>query len=252
MKSKLLKIGLVGYPLTHSRSPEIWDRIFKNLGITHISYQLFEVRDVEQISNVLSMQDVIGVNVTIPYKQKVIPILHDLTDQARVTQAVNTIVKSSNGRLIGHNTDVDGFRESLERFIGTEKIENAYILGTGGSAMAVSYALRTLGIEYQFISRRQGGLKTLTYRELNKLRPEFPKLIVNCTPLGMYPEVSAYPPIDYDRIKPGTYCFDLIYNPETTVFLQKCKIKGAFVRNGLEMLHLQALKAWDFISNFIS
>lgn len=242
---------MVGFPLSHSRSPEIWQVIFKNLGISNISYHLFEVKDVTQILHVLSQPDVVGVNVTIPYKQKVIPLLNELTSQAEGTGAVNTIVKSANGKLIGHNTDVEGFKESLKNFLGSETIEQAFILGTGGSALAVSLALKSLAVDHYFISRKPGGDKVLTYDDINTPITEFPKLIVNCTPLGMYPNVSTFPPIDFQKIKAKSYCFDLVYNPETTIFLQKCKMRGAFVRNGMEMLHLQAIKAWDFLSKHI-
>lgn len=242
------KIGLIGYPLGHSLSPEIWKKLFTQEGITEFSYQLFEIPDIECVTQIINDASVVGFNVTIPYKKQIIPYLTSLTAEAQGVGAINTVAKLKNGKLIGHNTDAAAFESSLLNFLHGYVPARAMILGTGGSAAAVKYVLEKLNIPYVLVSRTKKNPQILTYEEVNQGDFDFPELIVNTTPLGMYPNTDGCPMIDFKKIKANSYCFDLIYNPEKTLFLQKCENQKAFVQNGLEMLHLQARKAWEFIS----
>lgn len=247
MKDKIL--GLVGYPLTHSASPAVWKELFDKEGISGFSYKLFEMEDISALPKLFESDDLLAVNVTIPHKKSIISFLGGLTDEAENIGAVNTVAKSKSGILIGHNTDSPAFEISLLRFLGGYTPERAMILGTGGSAAAVAYALTKLNLPYIFVSRQKRGKSVYTYEDINAADGDFPDLIVNTTPLGMHPNTESYPPLNYAKIRPKSFCFDLIYNPESTLFLQKCKNQKAFVKNGLEMLHLQAHKAWEFISS---
>ncbi|GCD76610.1 shikimate 5-dehydrogenase [Thermaurantimonas aggregans] len=242
------KVGLIGYPLSHSYSPMIWQKLFEQEGLTEFSYELFEISDIRQVLRLLDDESVIGFNVTIPYKREILNYLQELTPEAQGVGAVNTVVKATGGKLIGHNTDAVAFECSLLNFLSGKVPADAMILGTGGSAAAVKYVFEKQSIPYISVSRSKKSTNVFTYEEINLSAFEYPKLIVNTTPLGMYPNVHEHPPIDFKKIKPKSYCFDLIYNPEKTLFLQKCENQNAFVHNGLEMLHLQARKAWEFIS----
>lgn len=244
MKKKT--VGLVGFPLGHSYSPVIWNKLFESEGLSEYSYRLFEIKEVSAVPGLFDAPDLLGINVTIPHKKAIISYLDTLTPEAKSIGAVNTVVKSPQGKLIGHNTDAAAFESSLLRFLDGYSPKTAIVLGTGGSAAAVRYVLSKLQIPHISISRQKKGEAVLSYTELDNTH-QLPELIVNTTPLGMYPNIRECPPIDYSKIQPKTYCFDLIYNPERTLFIQKCENKGAFVKNGLEMLHLQARKAWEFI-----
>lgn len=246
MKSKVL--GLIGYPLTHSASPEVWKQLFDQEGLTDISYQLFEIENLSDFPKLFELDELLAVNVTIPFKKTIIPLLDSLTQEAQSIGAVNTVAKSKTGTLMGHNTDAVAFEISLQKFLGGYKPNQAMILGTGGSAAAVAYVLANLEIPFIYISRDKRGAQIHTFEDINMSLEFYPELIINTTPLGMHPNTDNFPPLDYTKIRPKSYCFDLIYNPKSTVFLQKCENQNAFVKNGLEMLHLQARKAWEFIS----
>lgn len=234
------KFGLIGYPLSHSFSPGYFKQKFENEGIRDTEYKAYPIDKVEKFLQLID-DGVSGLNVTIPYKEQVIPFLDKLDEIAKAVQAVNTI-KYVNGQLEGYNTDVYGFGKSLEFFLGEEIPESALILGTGGAAKAVEFVLRQFKIKYTFVSRNPGFL---TYEELNAEMINNHKLIINTTPLGMSPNIDLYPQIPYEAITHQHFFYDLIYNPEKTLFLIKAEEKGAHIKNGKDMLHLQAEKSWQ-------
>lgn len=255
----MIQLGLIGKKLSHSRSPEIMDKYFRNLGID-ACYSLFPLDDISAIVGLISSRPgLIGFNVTIPYKELIIPYLAELTPEALEIGAVNTVKiyhdsQSSVPSLTGHNTDVSGFKRALSEFAAEADAplsENAVILGTGGASKAVACALRQLGLsDITFVSRTPCKSNTISYRDLNADLISRSRLIINTTPLGLWPETDSCPPIDYKAVKPGTLCFDLIYNPLETMFMKRCKASGAKVSNGLKMLEYQAwdaLEYWNII-----
>lgn len=239
--------GLLGFPLIHSFSRNYFNQKFISEGID-AEYINFEIDDINKIMEVLSeYHEICGLNVTIPYKEQVIPFLDDIDDDAAQIGAVNVIkIKKDDKNLVlkGYNTDVIGFCDSLKPMLNPEVHKKALVLGTGGAAKAVAYGLRKLGIEPTFVSRRKSAA-TLTYEELTKSTINEHKIIVNTTPLGMYPKVSESPDIPYRFITGLHICYDLIYNPDETMFLKKSREMGATVKNGLEMLLLQAFKSYE-------
>lgn len=241
------KYGLIGFPLGHSFSISYFNEKFQNEGID-AKYMNFEIPVIENLPVILaSNPELKGLNVTIPYKEKVIGYLDDLSAEARAIGAVNVIkVTRKGGKSIlkGYNSDVIGFTRSIEPML--EKFhKKALILGTGGASKAVNYGLKSLGLETQFVSRTsQKGC--ISY---NAITPELIKeynVIVNCTPLGMYPNSNECPNLPYEAMDNHTILYDLIYNPDETLFMQKGAAKGATVKNGLEMLLLQAFASWEF------
>lgn len=238
--------GLVGYPLEHSLSPEIFREIFSSEGRRDCSYRLFPLLSVNRIREWCEEHpDLKGFNVTIPHKTSVIKRLDAISPLAGQAAAVNTVrVQRTNKlMLMGYNTDVPGFRLSLEPFLRPHH-EKAMILGTGGSSRAVATALSDMGISYIFVSRKPAGQKTIGYDDLDKQSMEAHSLIVNCTPLGMFPDTGSCPAIPYQHIVEKHLCFDLVYNPEETLFLKKAKQMGATTVNGMAMLRIQAREAW--------
>jgi shikimate dehydrogenase len=241
----VLLLGLIGEKLGHSFSKKYFSEKFANEQISGFSYELFELRAISELPILLKAHpNLIGLNVTIPYKTSIIPYLHKLDETAQLIGAVNTIKISPDGTLHGYNTDWVGFRDSLKGFIRNEHIAKALILGTGGSAKAVMAALSKLGIAALFVSRRQGN-GVLTYADLNEDIMTKHRLIVNCTPLGMYPKTDSMPDLPIQWLKPQHFVYDLIYNPELTLLMQMAASKGAHVKNGYEMLVLQAEAAWQ-------
>ena len=237
----MISYGLIGYPLGHSFSKAYFTDKFQREGI-NAQYLNFEIADITKFKEVLSSSSQLrGLNVTIPYKQQITPYLDRLTDAAEQIGAVNT-VQFKDGQLIGHNTDHIGFSGSLKPLLKARH-KKALVLGTGGSSRAVVYALEHLGIEVAQVSRTPKNGQ-LGYSELNEAILTEYLLIVNTTPLGMSPHVDACPPIPYQYVGAEHLLFDLVYNPAETLFLQKGKAQGAMVKNGLEMLQLQAEAAW--------
>ena len=241
------KYGLIGYPLGHSFSKNYFNEKFENEGID-ATYINFEIPTIEDLAEVLdSNPELKGFNVTIPYKEKVISYLDYVSPEANAIGAVNVVRVTHKGDetvLRGYNSDVIGFTQSIEPFIESFH-KKALILGTGGASKAICYGLKSLGLETIFVSRyeRPG---TLQY---DKITPEIIKeynVIVNCTPVGMYPHVDECPPLPYEAMDSHTLLYDLIYNPDETLFMKKGKEQGATVKNGLEMLLLQAFASWDF------
>lgn len=240
--------GLLGYPLGHSFSASFFNDKFRREGID-ADYRNFELTDIGDLMELLAeYPEIRGLNVTIPYKQQVIPYLTGLSEQAREIGAVNTIrivygPDNSLKALEGYNTDAPAFARTLAPILPLEPI-SALVLGFGGAARAICAALRWLSIPYTVVSRHpaQGQLS------YNELLPEViaaNRLIVNTTPLGMYPKVDDCPPLTYELLTPEHICYDLVYNPEETVFMKKAAASGARTCNGLSMLHLQALLAWQ-------
>jgi len=234
------KLGLIGYPLGHTFSPTYFSNKFQELGIENSEYLAYSIDNIQKVKNVFE-NGVTGLNVTIPYKEQVIPFLDELSDEAFQINAVNTI-KIVNGRKVGYNTDAYGFEMSLLRQIGTSTIENALVLGTGGASKAIKYVLNKLGINITEVSRQN---RYLMYSALDADIIKSHKLIINTTPLGMYPKIDACPDIPYSALTEKHFLYDLVYNPEKTLFLNKGELQGCSIKNGYEMLVLQAEKAWE-------
>lgn len=237
--------ALIGNPLGHSFSANFFNEKFRREHIDN-RYILAQLDDISDVTLLLEDHpDLQGFNVTIPYKQQIIPYLDSLSDEAREIGAVNVVkVEHRDGKryLKGFNSDAIGFRESIAPLIKPD-MKRALILGTGGASHAVDYVLRSLGIETVKVSRTKSEDR-LTYADLTEDVMRSHLVIVNTTPLGTWPNTEACPDIPYDFITPGHLCFDLVYNPETTTFMKKAAEHGATVKNGLEMLHLQAIGAW--------
>src|SRR5215203_4918347 len=234
--------GLLGKTLKHSFSKAYFSNKFSLEHIDDCRYENFELANIDELPGLLNSNPGIqGLNVTIPYKEQILSFLTYRNDIVNAIDACNCI-KISGGILSGYNTDVVGFQQSLEKLL-TAHHKSALILGTGGSAKAVRYALDTLGIAYQNVSRRTTS-STITYEELDEERMKSHLLIVNTSPVGMYPKIEEAPDIRYQFITPEHLLFDLTYNPEKTLFLRKGEEKGAIISNGLEMLILQAEESW--------
>ena len=238
------QLGLIGKSLSHSFSKLYFEEKFHREHIPDFSYDLFELSDIQQITDFIRLHpDLIGFNVTIPYKRQIIPFLDHLSKEAAAVGAVNTVViQHLNSQIIttGHNTDIIGFRESLE---GITIPDRALILGTGGASAAVTYALEKMGCRSTVVSRNPE--RGLPYSGLTPDLISEHVLIVNCTPLGTYPNINDTPDIPYEGISGEHFLYDLVYNPSETAFLKEGTRRGAKVQNGLQMLHAQAEAAWS-------
>ncbi|MEJ1239366.1 shikimate dehydrogenase [Chryseolinea sp. T2] len=241
--------GLIGATVSHSFSKSYFDEKFFREGLRDYHYELFPLSNITDIEALLQTKGLSGLNVTIPYKEQVIKYLDEVDGFAKKIGAVN-VIKIKDGKLKGYNTDSDAFFETIEKWLPKDKTLKALILGTGGSSKAVQEALKKLKIKYSVVSR-EAGKSDYTYGELEK-NPKLiteSLLIINTTPLGMSPKTEAMPPIDYELIGPEHYVYDLIYNPARTLFLQKAEMRNATIKNGLEMLHIQAEKSWTIWNN---
>ena len=239
------EFGLIGKSLGHSFSQTYFTQKFQSLELTDCSYELFELPTIAELPALLATHpNLVGLNVTIPYKEQVWPYLSEVAPSAARVGAVNVIEVTEDGRYIGHNTDYIGFKESLERFY-PHRGENAaaLILGTGGASKAVEVALRDLGIRYWLVSRNPMG-SGLTYDDLTPALVGGHSLIINATPLGTYPRVEESPTLPYAVLSSQHYLYDLVYNPSETQFMRKGIEAGAHTTNGFEMLCLQAEAAW--------
>lgn len=235
------KFGLIGYPLSHSFSQKYFTEKFQQQGITDCRYELYSIEDIGGLKAVLQDPELCGLNVTIPYKQAVIPYLHGMNAIVEEIRACNCI-RIGQGRLYGYNTDTVGFEASLRRKLRPEH-RQALILGTGGASKAVEYVLRKLGIEFMYVSRNVGH-GVLRYEEVTVDLLRRHTLVINTTPLGMYPRVDECPSLPYEAIGPQHYLFDLVYNPPLTLFLRQGEERGAVVENGYDMLVGQAEESW--------
>lgn len=234
--------GLVGRKLGHSFSQKFFEDFFKEKGIAAL-YSNFEIPDITQIEAVFQHENLRGLNVTVPYKELVIPFLDELSPEAMAIGAVN-VIAFRNGKKIGHNSDAFGFHQSIKPFL-TNLHERALILGTGGSSKAVAHVFRTIGLDVIFASRNPEGEFEFPYSTINEHMLRACKVVVNTTPLGMYPDVQSSVPFPFDKLTTDHLVIDLVYNPDKTKFLQQAEANGATILNGKSMLHEQALRSWD-------
>ncbi|MCL2417328.1 MAG: shikimate dehydrogenase [Bacteroidales bacterium] len=263
------KFGLIGFPLTVSFSKDYFENKFACENLNDHIYELFPLTDISKFPEFLKKHsNLCGLNVTIPHKKTVMPYLDELDESASNVGAVNVIKFKKNGRSVGYNSDVFGFEQSFLPLLNPHH-RSALILGTGGAAMAVAFVLRKHNIPYQFVSRQKTE-KALTYQDIYNDRhsreggnPRINKgfagqarndddsfnIIINTTPLGMTPNVDTTPDLPYEKITSDFLCYDLVYTPKETLFLKKSKAQGAVIKNGLEMLHLQAERAWEIWSD---
>lgn len=242
------KYGLIGYPLGHSFSISYFNQMFQDEGIDAV-YENFEIPTIDALPEVLdSNPNLRGLNVTIPYKEKVLPFLDSVSPEARAIGAVNVIRvthEGNNVKLKGYNSDVIGFTKSIESMLDKKWHKKALILGTGGASKAIDYGLRNLGLETVFVSRyeRPG---TIQYSTITPEVIQEYNVVVNCTPMGMYPKTEVCPLLPYEAMDQHTILYDLIYNPDETKFMKQGMKYGAQTKNGLEMLLLQAFASWEF------
>ncbi|MEA3425398.1 MAG: shikimate dehydrogenase [Bacteroidota bacterium] len=236
------RFGLLGYPLSHSFSQKYFTEKFARLGLTDCVYENFSLPDIAALSDVLqSKKDLRGFNITIPYKKQVLAFVDEVSPVVKAIGACNC-VNIKDGKRIGHNTDVVGFEQSLRPFLKAHHTR-ALVLGTGGASAAVVYVLQQLGIAVQYVSRTASE-QAIAYEQVDEALLSSHHLIVNTTPLGMYPNVEECPPLPYQYLTPLHHLYDLIYNPAETRFLVNGKARGASVQNGQEMLVLQAEESW--------
>lgn len=239
----MTKFGIIGYPLGHSFSKGFFTEKFARESI-NAQYLNFEIPDVAMLPDVLrNNPELRGLNVTLPHKQAVIPLLDEMSKEAKEIGAVN-VIRVRNGKLKGFNSDIIGFTNSIKPLLMPHH-KKALILGTGGASKAICVGLNRLGIEWTYVSRspREG---MITYEDITAETLQAYTVIVNCSPVGMFPNVAQAPEIPYDCLSDKHLLFDLVYNPEETLFMKKGREQGATVKNGLEMLHLQAVASWDF------
>lgn len=242
-KEKMDKYGIIGNPLGHSFSKGFFTEKFAREG-TDAQYINFQIPDINRFPEILKENpELRGLNVTLPYKSDIIPFLDELSEEARKIGAVN-VVQIRNGHLKGFNSDIIGFTESIKPLLKPHH-RKALILGTGGASKAIRVGLTRLGLEWKYVSRtaREG---MITYNDITPETLREYEVIVNCSPVGMYPKVNECPAIPYEFLTSDNLLYDLVYNPEETLFMQRGAEHGAVVKNGLEMLHLQAIASWNF------
>jgi shikimate dehydrogenase len=244
--AKRTKLGLIGKNISYSFSSGYFLDKFKKMNITELTYKNFDIPAVEEFPFLVyhREEEFKGFNVTIPYKQSIIKYLSELDADAAKIGAVNTIKITEKNELIGYNTDIYGFENSLKPLL-KEYHSKALILGTGGASKAVVFVLNKLNISYKIVSRNPSSENEISYVDLSEEIMTSHKLIINSSPVGTHPNIKECPKIPYEYISDTHYLFDLIYNPEVTMFLQKGKNAGAAIKNGLEMLELQAEKSWE-------
>ncbi len=238
------KLGLLGKQISYSFSNTYFKKKFEDLNITDTTYENFDLNDISEFPLIFKNNpEVKGLNVTIPYKEQVIPFLDKLDKKAKKIGAVNTIRITKKGKLIGSNTDYYGFKKSIESYLKPHH-KHALILGTGGASKAIAYALKKLKIKFKYVSRSPKNDQTISYDTLMSEGLGKYKLIINCSPVGTFPNVDDSPNIPYNDITSEHLLFDLIYNPEETTFLRKGKVQKATILNGYNMLVNQAEKSW--------
>ncbi len=238
--------GIIGFPLSQSFSPGFFAKKFSDEGLDNCRYDAFPLASIDLLPQILNENpNLQGLNVTIPYKSAVIPFLNSLSEEAQSIGAVN-VIKIKDGQLIGYNSDVFGFEHSLRNFLPDPLPENlrALVLGTGGASKAVQFVLRKIAVPYLLVSRTASS-ESIDYPSITDSVLQTHLLIINTTPLGMAPQVDAFPPLSYQQLTPSHYLYDLVYNPAKTKFLSMGEVSGTKVLNGLPMLYLQAEKAWE-------
>ena len=242
------RYGLVGKDIAYSFSRSYFAKKFQKEDISDCTYENFDLESIEDIQTILNSENLNGLNVTIPYKEAIIPYVDQLSEDAKIIGAVNTVRILADGTTEGHNTDAYGFRAALLRQWNNHA-DKALILGTGGASKAVRYVLEQMNIEPLFVSRNPRAGQ-ISYEQIDASLIESHKLIINCTPIGTHPKIDQAPQIPYDLINSGHFLFDLIYNPEETLFLAEGKKKGATLQNGYFMLEQQAEKSWNIWNHF--
>ncbi len=247
---QIFQLGLIGNPVAHSQSPKIFQKFFDNENLPNWNYNLFQLSNIDELKPLLfNNPDIIGFNVTVPFKQTIIPFLHSISDAAKAMNAVNTVkVIRNNGDIFleGHNTDYLGFLETTK--VLPSKPQKAIILGNGGSANAVKAVLNNIGIPFVSVSRNPTA-NQISYGSLLDLTFNEPTLIVQTTPVGMSPKVNVSPIFPFQHLNENVMAIDLIYNPEETLFLKQFKNHGCFCLNGSLMLQKQAELAWTIFKN---
>lgn len=237
--------GLIGKTLEHSFSKRYFTQKFEKMGLQDHRYELFELSAIEEFENLINTRpELVGLNVTIPYKKTVMDHLTDVSPEARRIGAVNTIKLDTQGQRVGYNTDYFGFYHSLVNWLDGKIPRKALVLGTGGASLAVTAALKDLGMEITLVSRKASS-QAISYQQLKSRDLDTFQLIVNTTPLGMAPHVQHLPDLQYHQLGAAHYLYDLVYNPEITAFLERGRQQQTRIKGGLEMLRLQAEKAWE-------
>jgi len=241
MQKQIENFGLIGKDISYSFSKKFFTQKFTNEGLNNCSYENYDISSISKLLEVINDTKIKGLNVTIPYKESVIELLNHIDPIAKKIGAVNTIKIDKQNKLLGYNTDYIGFKKSLETNISNQK--RALILGTGGASKAIVYALKTLNIKTLLVSRKIRK-ECITYEDLSNQIIKDHTIIINCTPLGTYPNIEECPKIPYEYITDRHLCYDLIYNPIKTKFLILSEKKGASIINGNEMLENQAMESW--------
>ena len=238
------KLGLLGKNISYSFSKAYFKEKFENQQITDTTYENFDIETIDLFPSIIkNTKNIKGLNVTIPYKEVVIPYLDKINKKAKEIGAVNTIKITKKGKLVGYNTDCYGFKKTLKPFLQPHH-KKALILGTGGASKAIAFTFKELGISHHYVSRTQSKGVSFTYNSLTEDTIKQYQVIVNCSPLGTFPNIEDCPNIPYNAINENHILFDLIYNPKETKFLRLGKAQNAITINGLNMLKLQAEKAW--------
>ena len=241
MQKQIENFGLIGKDISYSFSKKFFTRKFINEGLNNCSYENYDISSISKLLEVINDTKIKGLNVTIPYKESVIELLNHIDPIAKKIGAVNTIKIDKQNKLLGYNTDYIGFKKSLESNISNQK--RALILGTGGASKAIVYALKTLNIKTLLVSRKKRE-ESINYEDISNQVIKDHTIIINCTPLGTYPNIEECPKIPYQYITERHLCYDLIYNPIKTKFLILSEKKGASIINGNEMLENQAMESW--------
>ena len=248
----MIEFGLIGYPLSHSFSQKYFEHKFKELNIKNIKYSLFPISEIKEINHLIANnKNLCGLNVTTPYKEAVIPFLHYTDPLISKLETVNVIKierSANNFYLKGYNTDFLGLKKSFEE-LNFPANSKALVLGSGGSGKTVAFVLENMNIPYNLVSRNPKTLKQISYQDLNKTVMKNHNIIINASPVGMFPNINLYPSIPYEFITPEHICFDLIYNPFETLFLKKCSQTGAKILNGLKMFYEQAEESWKILKS---
>ena len=235
-------LGLLGKSLSHSFSKPFFEAYFASNQL-NATYSNFEIETIEHVSTVFAIEGLTGFNVTIPYKEAILPFLDELSPEAKEIGAVNT-VKIVNGKKIGYNTDAFGFQQSIKPFL-TNLHEKVLILGTGGASKAVAYVLKNIGIDVLYVTRNPSNSNEFSYEQINEYMLKACKLVVNTTPVGTFPNIEESPAFPFEFLSNEHLVVDLIYNPAETLFLKSAKVAGATTLNGESMLKEQALKSWQ-------
>jgi shikimate dehydrogenase len=233
--------GLIGHPVSHSFSKGFFEKKFERENIKDCRYDLFDLESIQDVIDLKKNPYLKGLNVTVPYKKSILPLLDFISEEAKKIGAVNTI-KITDGKWFGYNTDVIGFEKSLVPIV-SPAIKNALILGTGGVSLAVRHVLEKLGISFSFVSRNLENAD-YRYKDLSESVLNTHQLIINTTPLGMFPDINKMPEIPLKYLTPKHLVYDLIYNPAETLLLKNSAFAGCQIKNGLEMLHIQAEESW--------